>query len=501
MTNELSMKNITKNFGSFQALNKVDFTVQKGEIHALLGANGAGKSTLMKILCGAYDEYEGKICKDGGEISISSPKEAKRQGIGIVHQEVDVALIPSLSVAENIVLDVQASNKSKAFVNWKSIYKKAEEALSLLGSSLSVKKNVIDLTLSEKQQVLIARAIVQNVDYLILDEPTAPLSVEETKQLFSVMRELKKSGVGIIYISHRLQEVVDICDRLTVLKDGRYVATKETSHTSIEDVITLMLGTSSVKQWVKKSVEFGNELLHVEALSLPGRLSNISFHVKEGEVVGIAGLVGAGKTELCRSLFGLEQYVSGSVRLKDKKLKLNKQPYYYIAQGLSLVPEERRKEGIFVHESIADNLVLPSLSRFTKYSFIKRGKIKEKAQKTTGQVGVKSHSIEQSVGTLSGGNQQKVAIGKWLVTDSDVLLFDEPTKGVDVGSKREIFDLITNLVSQKKGVVYATCEFEELLGVADRIYVMYNGKIVKELSKEEATSEKLFYYTAGGVKG
>lgn len=300
--------------------------------------------------------------------------------------------------------------------------------------------------------MLIARAIVQNVDYLILDEPTAPLSVEETKQLFSVMRELKKSGVGIIYISHRLQEVVDICDRLTVLKDGRYVATKETSHTSIEDVITLMLGTSSVKQWVKKSVEFGNELLHVEALSLPGRLSNISFHVKEGEVVGIAGLVGAGKTELCRSLFGLEQYVSGSVRLKDKKLKLNKQPYYYIAQGLSLVPEERRKEGIFVHESIADNLVLPSLSRFTKYSFLKRGKIKEKAQKTTGQVGVKSHSIEQSVGTLSGGNQQKVAIGKWLVTDSDVLLFDEPTKGVDVGSKREIFDLITNLVSQKKAL-------------------------------------------------
>lgn len=248
MTNELSMKNITKNFGSFQALNKVDFTVQKGEIHALLGANGAGKSTLMKILCGAYDEYEGKIYKGGGEISISSPKEAKSHGISIVHQEVDVALIPSLSVAENIVLDVQVSKKSKTFVNWKSIYKKAEEALSLLGSSLSVKKNVVDLTLSEKQQVLIARAIVQNVDYLILDEPTAPLSVEETKQLFSVMRELKKSGVGIIYISHRLQEVVDICDRLTVLKDGRYVATKETSHTSIEDVITLMLGTSSVKQ-------------------------------------------------------------------------------------------------------------------------------------------------------------------------------------------------------------------------------------------------------------
>ncbi|TYR79809.1 sugar ABC transporter ATP-binding protein [Priestia megaterium] len=495
----LSMNKISQSFGSFQALKEMDFSVAKGEIHALLGANGAGKSTLMKILCGAYDDYKGTISKDGDVIAIHSPQDAKRAGISIVHQEVDVALIPSLSVAENILLDIQTTKGSPSVIKWRTLYNKAEEALHLLGSTLSVKKNVADLTLSEKQQVLLARAIIQKAEYIILDEPTAPLSEGETKQLFHVIQKLKQSGVGIIYISHRLQEVFELCDRYTVLRDGQYITTNHIYGSVIEEVISFMLGEAFKEEFPKEAVPVGQKLLEVKDVSLENTLSKISFHVKKGEVVGIAGLVGAGKTELCRSLFGLEYHAEGEMTLKGEKLLLNKQPYYYIEKGLSLIPEERRKEGIIVEESISENLILPSLTNFTKWSFLQREKQQKKAVQMVKEVGIKTSSIQQAVGTLSGGNQQKVAIGKWLLKDTDVYIFDEPTKGIDIGSKREIFELMNRLVKQQKGILYATCEFSELLGIADRIYVMYDGRIVKELTREEATQETIFYYATGGV--
>jgi simple sugar transport system ATP-binding protein len=495
----LKMNQIQKSFGSFEALKGVDFTVQKGEIHALLGANGAGKSTLMKILCGVYEEYGGSMMKGKESIDIRSPRDAKKYGIQVVHQEVDVALVPSLSVAENIMLDTQVST-AKRWISWKDLQQQASEALKKLGVELDVKREVSTLTLSEKQQVLIARAIVQEVEYLILDEPTAPLSVEETKHLFEVVRQLASAGVGIIYISHRLQEVFELSDCVTVLRDGEHAATKRVSETTVEEVIAFMLGTSFEEEFPKKIVPIGDTLLSVEQLSWEGKLRDISFSVREGEVVGIAGLVGAGKTELCRSLFGLSDELSGEVKVRNEKLALNKQPYYYIQNGLALVPEERRKEGILVEESIVSNLTLPSLSKFTKLSFLSRFKEQKEAKRTVQQVGVKASSVQQKVGTLSGGNQQKVAIGKWLLQDADVYLFDEPTKGVDIGSKRDIFQLINALAEEGKGIVYATCEFNELLGIADRIYVMYDGSIVTELTREEATQETIFYYAAGGKK-
>ncbi|WP_110111651.1 sugar ABC transporter ATP-binding protein [Bacillus sp. CGMCC 1.16541] len=500
MVHRLKMTNITKAFGSFQALKDVQFSVTKGEVHALLGANGAGKSTLMKILSGTYESYEGTIEKNEQTISIHSPKDAKNHGLQIVHQEVDMALIPSLSVAENIMLDAQVTEKGSSLIKWKRIYEQAKAALLRLGSNIDVKKTVGELTLSEKQQVLLARAIAQDVEYLILDEPTAPLSVEETKRLFHVIRTLKEQGVGIIYISHRLQEVFDLADRVTVLRDGEHIITTTIQTTSIDEVISHMLGKTFSGEFPKDTVPIGPVVMEVENLSWSTKLSNLSFHVNEGEIVGIAGLVGAGKTELCRSLFGLQQGVSGRIRVRGQLLKTNKEPYYYINHGISLVPEERRKEGILVEESITANLTLPSLARFTKLSFLLKEKEKAQAVKTVQEVGVKASSIKQAVGTLSGGNQQKVAIGKWLVKDADVYLFDEPTKGVDVGSKRDIFELVNGLVKQGKGVVYATCEFNELIGIADRIYVMYNGAFVKELTRAEATHEQLFYYAAGGTE-
>ncbi len=495
----LKMSHIQKSFGSFKALKGVDFTVRSGEIHALLGANGAGKSTLMKILCGVYEEYEGSISKNGETIHIHSPMDAKKHGIQVVHQEVDVALIPYLSVAENIMLDAQVSAK-KRFISWGALQQRAKEALKQLGVELDVKREVSTLTLSEKQQVLIARAIVQEVEYLILDEPTAPLSVEETKHLFKVIRQLAANGVGVIYISHRLQEVFELSDRVTVVRDGEHVATKPVSATTVEEVITFMLGTSFEEEFPKEAVPIGDTLFSVEHLSWEGKLEDISFSVREGEIVGIAGLVGAGKTELCRSLFGLTDELSGEVTVRNHRLALNKPPYYYIQHGIALVPEERRKEGILVEESIVSNLTLPSLSKFTNFSFLSRFKEQKEAKRTVQEVGVKASSVQQKVGTLSGGNQQKVAIGKWLLQDADVYLFDEPTKGVDIGSKRDIFQLINGLAKQGKGAVYATCEFNELLGIADRIYVMYDGKIVKELTRAEATQENIFYYAAGGER-
>lgn len=296
---QLEMKHIAKSFESFQALQDVSFTVKKGEIHALLGANGAGKSTLMKILSGAYSEYTGTIYKNGHSVTLGSPKDAKNLGIAIVHQEVDVALVPSLTVAENIVLDRQTSKGSPAIVKWKQHDTEAKKALAMLGSTLNVKKNVSELTLAEKQQVLLARAILQDAEYIILDEPTAPLSQHETKRLFEVVTNLKKKGMGIIYISHRLQEVSDLCDVYTVLKDGKHVVTKAIVQSTMQEMITFMLGKQVAQESVREEVAVGTELLRVEKLSLPNVLQDITFHVKEGEVVGIAGLVGAGKTELC----------------------------------------------------------------------------------------------------------------------------------------------------------------------------------------------------------
>ncbi|MFC3883326.1 sugar ABC transporter ATP-binding protein [Bacillus songklensis] len=493
------MNHIQKSFGSFHALKGVDFTVRSGEVHALLGANGAGKSTLMKILCGVYDEYQGAIVKNGEHVSIRSPRDAKKHGIQVVHQEVDVALIPYLSVAENIMLDAQVSTR-KRFVRWRNLHDQAKAALKQLGVKLDVRREVSTLTLSEKQQVLIARAIVQQVQFLILDEPTAPLSVEETKYLFKVIRQLAENGVGVIYISHRLQEVFDIADRVTVVRDGVHVATKAISETNVEEVISFMLGREFGEEFPKEVVPIHDTLFSVDHLSWEDKLEDISLSVREGEIVGIAGLVGAGKTELCRSLFGLTDHVSGEVKVGNRRLALNKPPYYYIENGIALVPEERRKEGILVEESIASNLTLPGLANFTTFSFLHRSKEQKEAKRTVQEVGIKASSIQQKVGTLSGGNQQKVAIGKWLLQDADVYLFDEPTKGVDIGSKSDIFQLINGLAKKGKGIVYATCEFNELIGIADRIYVMYDGRIVKELSRREATQEIIFYYAAGGEK-
>ncbi|MEQ6390275.1 sugar ABC transporter ATP-binding protein [Bacillaceae bacterium S4-13-58] len=497
----LKMRDISIEFPGVKALSEANFEVVTGSINALIGANGAGKSTLMKVLAGAFNHYTGEIFLDDEKLNIRSPKDSKNLGIDIVYQEVDTALISYLSVGENIMLDEIVNHMGKRqVVNWKEIHKKAEEALKELNINIDTKKTVMDLDLAEKQMVLIARAIVRKGKYLILDEPTAPLSTTETKELFRVVKDLAyKKNVGIIFISHRLPELFEICENITVMKDGKVVAKNAVREVTIKKVVELMLGGKFSEEYPKLKVPIGEEILNIINLNdRKGKVIDVSLKVNAGEVIGIAGLVGAGKTELCKTIFGAEKMGSGDIVLKGKKIN-NKSPHHSVKHGLALVPEERRKEGVLIEEPVYSNLTAANLKKYTgKFSILKPNLEKKYAREIIGDIGIKTPSEKQKVALLSGGNQQKVAVGKWLMSDADVYLLDEPTKGVDVGAKREIFQLINNLAKQEKGIIYATSELSEIMAITDRIYVMYDNKIVKELVTEETTEEEVLYYSTGG---
>ena len=499
---KLNMKDISIEFPGVKALSSVDFEMESGKIHALIGANGAGKSTLMKVLSGVNTHYTGEIFMDGQLMDIRSPKEAKEKGIEIVYQEVDTALIHYLSVAENIMLNSIVNKMGKKqIVDWKNIRKRAREVLKRFNMNLDVRQLVSELSLAQKQMVLIARAVVEDCKFLILDEPTAPLSNTETAELFRIVRDLAKNdNVGIIFISHRLNELFEICESITILKDGKLVTDRMIDENlTIKDVVELMLGRRFDDTYPKQEIPIGDVLLSIKDLSeKKGKVKNITLAVKKGEIVGIAGLVGAGKTELCKTLFGHMKQSGGTVTLNNKVLKITN-PHSAVKQGLALVPEERRKEGILVEDPVYTNLSTTSLKKYTnKFGFVNTRMEKKAAKDIIKDLGIATPSESQLVKFLSGGNQQKVAVGKWIVSDADIYIFDEPTKGVDVGAKRDIFMLIEKLVEMGKGVIYATCEFSEILAVTDRAYVMFDGEIAKELIISETNEEELLYYSTGG---
>lgn len=495
----LEMKNISIKFPGVRALNQVNFSMETGKIHALIGANGAGKSTLMKVLSGAYDHYTGGIWMDGQNVTIRSPKNAQDAGIQIVYQEVDTALIPYLTVAENIMLMETVHNmEKKQWVNWKELHGKAAKILSGMNISLPTKKLVSELTLAQKQMILIARAVSNQCKFLILDEPTAPLSHTEITELFRIVRELKQQNVGVVFISHRLPEIFEVCDVITVMRNGEFVIKESTIDTTQTKVVEHMLGKKLEEQFPETNDSFGKIVLEVKGLTDTKKIKDLSITVKSGEIVGIAGLVGAGKTELCKVLFGSAKITGGEILLSGKRMKL-KSPYDAVKNKIALVPEERRKEGILVRESVVSNLTAASLDRFSKvFGFLDRKKEKETAKQLIDRLGIKTPSEEAIVQNLSGGNQQKVAIGKWLVAEADVYIFDEPTKGVDIGAKKDIFELITELANRGKAILYASSELTEIINITNRIYVLYDGKSVKELETKTTNEEELLFYSTGG---
>lgn len=495
------MKNISIEFPGVKALTNVDFSVESGSIHALIGANGAGKSTLMKILGGVYDHHTGQIFFDGEEVEMSTPRDSIKLGVAVVYQEVDTALVPYLNVAENIMLDVLANDMGrKQFLNWKQIRDEARRFLKRVNLDIDVRTLVEDISLADKQRVLVARALAGNIRFVILDEPTAPLSQTETEELFDLMRDLSENqNVGIVFISHRLPEIFEVCEDITILRDGEVVTKQKVADMTQKQVIENMLGRRFSETFPKPEAEIGDVLFEVKNLTeVGGAVKDVSLTVSTGEIVGVTGLVGAGKTELCKTIFGAYSIESGEIFLNGKQLKI-REPHEAVKQGIALVPEERRKEGILVDEPVYINASASSLQNFTKFlGFVDTKSERKAAVKLIDDLGIRTPSENQKVAFLSGGNQQKVAVGKWLIADAEIYVFDEPTKGVDVGAKHEIFELIGDLAKAGKGIIYASSEIPEILGISDRTYVMYDQAIVKELATEKTSEEEILFYSAGG---
>ncbi|MEY8333299.1 sugar ABC transporter ATP-binding protein [Lachnospiraceae bacterium 47-T17] len=498
----LKTKNVSISFPGVKALDCVDFEISTGEIRAVVGANGAGKSTLMKVLAGANPTYTGEVSLDGRVIELHTPIDAKKLGIQIVYQEVDTSLVPTLSVAENIMINEMVMSNGIR-MNWKKTRVEAKKALERLHiTNIDVNTLVQNLSLAQKQMVLIARAIRMNCNFLILDEPTAPLSMSETKELFQVVRHLREvENLAVIFISHRLNEIIEICESYTVMRNGQVVDnTPVTEETTTKEIVEKMLGRSFEESFPKESCRIGEDLLRVEHLcGADGKVDDVSFHVKAGEIVGIAGLVGAGKSELCKTIFGSYKKTGGTITLGGKEMKI-RTPSDAVKSGIAFVPEERRKEGVLVEETVAFNLSAAALEQFCVASFVNRQKVNENAKRFVQSLGIKTPSIKQAVKNLSGGNQQKVAVGKWLTADCELYMFDEPTKGVDVGAKQDIFHLINDIAKKGKGVIYATCEDSELLSLTDRIYVMYSGRIMAELETAKTSDDEIMYYAVGGER-
>ncbi|GAX90747.1 sugar ABC transporter ATP-binding protein [Effusibacillus lacus] len=496
MTNPLlEMKGISKSFPGVKVLENVQFSLQSGEVHALMGENGAGKSTLMKILGGIYAKDQGTILIKGQRKEIASPRVAQDLGIAIIHQELN--LIPDLTVAENIYLGREFTFGKTGLIRWRVMREQARRYLSQLGMDLDPETLVGSLSVGQQQMVEIAKALSMQADILVLDEPTAALTHREIESLFGVIASLKQKGVGMIYISHRMEEIFQICDRVTVLRDGHHIGTKKTSETDMNELVRMMVGREITDRFPKVQVPLGKERLRVEGVSQKGKLHDISLTVRGGEILGIAGLMGAGRTELAKALFGAERMDSGRIVIDGEQVVIRK-PVDAIRAGIALVTDDRKDEGLVLPLSVKENLSLPNLPSLSSFGFVKKRKEQELSSSTIKQLLIKTPNAEQAVESLSGGNQQKVVIGKWLATQPKILILDEPTRGVDIGAKKEIYDLMNQLAEQGVAIIMISSELPEVLGMSDRILVMHEGRITGEFTREEATQEIIMHAATGG---
>lgn len=487
----LEMKGIHKRFPGVLALNNVDLTVKAGEVHALLGENGAGKSTLIKVLGGIYIAEEGEIFIEGQKVVIDGVKAAQEHGIAIIHQE--LVLVPHMTVAENIFLGREPM--SGGFVDHKKMTDDAQELLDENRMQIKADALINTLTIAQQQMVEIVKAISFKSKILVMDEPTSSISDKEVEFLFQTMRRLTSQGVGIIYISHKMSELEQICDRVTVMRDGEYVGTKVVSETNKDELIAMMVGRELTNYYTRDFQTPGDVILKCEHISDGRMVKDASFEIRKGEIVGFAGLVGAGRSEVMKCVFGLTKNYKGEIEIEGKKVAV-RNPIEAMKHGIALVPEDRKAEGLYKVQSVRYNSTIEVLGDFIKGIFVNADKEEEITQKYIDMLSTKTPSQEQLIGNLSGGNQQKVIIGRWLATNPKILILDEPTRGVDVGAKSEIYAIMNELVKQGMSIIMISSELPEIINMSDRVYVMNDGMITGCLDRTEVSQEAIMQLAA-----
>ena len=483
----LEMKGICKSFPGVKALDMVDFELHPGEIHALIGENGAGKSTLMKVLTGIYKPDSGRITLRGKPFQAQNPKHAEQNGISMIYQEFN--LLPHLTVAENIFVAREPKKLGGLLIDDRRMIAETQKLLDSLDLTISPTQKVMRLSVAEMQMVEIAKALFSRSDILILDEPTSALAENEVNKLFDILQRLRQQKVAIIYISHRLEEFEHIVDRITVLRDGQYIATRDWADITVPEMISMMVGRSLTEQYPARHARIGDVVLEARNFSNK-KLKGVSLSVRSGEVLGMAGMMGAGRTEFARAIYGADRITSGELYMNGKRIQVHS-PSDAIENNIVYLPEDRKKSGLLLDQSVQMNILLASLGKCASHGIVNEKDCNRVVQEKVDSLSVKTPSYSQWVKFLSGGNQQKVLIGRWLCLDSKVVIFDEPTRGIDVGAKYEVYTLINRMAETGAAVIMISSEMSEILGLSDRIAVMYEGQMVGEITREEATQEKV----------
>ncbi|WP_312445361.1 sugar ABC transporter ATP-binding protein [Lacrimispora sp.] len=482
MSNYLvELKDVTKRFPGVVAMRNMSLQIRPGEIHGLIGENGAGKSTLIKVLTGVHIPEEGSIYIEGKKVSFKNPNEAASAGIACVYQELNIVKL--LSVTDNIFINKALKKKGSPFLEYTKMHEMAHEVMLSLGQDIDVKKQCGTYGMGIQQMVEIAKAVLIDAKLIIMDEPTSSLGEKEVDQLMKTVRSLKEKGIAILFVSHKLEELFEICDRVTVMRDGEHILTKNTDELDNDSLISAMVGRTLDNQYPKVESETGTAALRVEHLNSAGVLRDVSFHANHGEILGFAGLVGAGRTETFRAVFGADPYDSGDIYINEKKVNI-KSPKHGIRCGMAFLTEDRKGQGLVLSQSVRTNLILSNMRNCTKGLFFNEKQIDQLAEENISDLKIKTPTADEVVGQLSGGNQQKVVIGKWINTNADIYIFDEPTRGIDVGAKVEVYNIMNRLVKAGKCVIMISSELPEIIGMSDRVIVMREGKIMGELSRK-----------------
>jgi ribose transport system ATP-binding protein len=487
------MEGIEKSFPGVHALSQCQFELRPGEVHALVGENGAGKSTLMKVLAGVYAKDAGRVLYKGKEVEIHNPRAAQQLGISMIHQELN--LMPHLTVAQNMFIGREPRQGVKFMLDEKAINAQAEQVFALMRLNIDPHVKVRDLTVAKQQMVEIAKALSFNSEVLIMDEPTAALTDTEIDELFRIIRDLRAKGVGVVHISHRLEELKLISDRITVMRDGKYIDTVKTHDAPIDQIISMMVGRTIFESTPEVPEKPSEEVvLEVKHLNRGNIIRDVNFQLKKGEILGFSGLVGAGRTEVARAVFGADPIDSGDIFVNGTKVHIGS-PSDAVQHGIGYLSEDRKRYGLALGMNVEENVVLASFKKFlSAFGRVNRSKIRATAEQYVKVLAIKTPSVQQKVKNLSGGNQQKVIIGKWLTADTNILIFDEPTRGIDVGAKSEIYHLLNNLAQQGKSIIMISSELPEILRMSHRVIVMCEGRITGELNIAEATQEKIMQY-------